>query len=273
MQFVNNWQQPIALGIDDTEAMLDLPDGHYRLTATNADNTAHEIIDADVVEGFALLGRGAEGTDAQEWPAGSTIYNSITAETLRGLVAMSGNGPPTQAPLQAGQAYLDLDEHALWIATGKGLAEHWQLFSGGNFSGFQSVMSSADGESLAVQHSSRRIEVEAGPDDEPSSVALMLPAWQATPAGFGIEVFPKGDQFLTVMLDLSAIFSTADAEVYGTDMDSATTISRDGLEISIMSDIPFGIQITRISPEGPGYAGQLELTLTYLIPRTDFTVE
>lgn len=85
MQFVNNWQRDIELAIGATSAAVDLPNGAYTLTL--AHDGAHEIVSAAVSGGVATLTRGQEGTAAQEWPAGSVIYCSITAATVTQIFA------------------------------------------------------------------------------------------------------------------------------------------------------------------------------------------
>ena len=87
MIFVNNYREPIELAWGATTAALSLPDGEYRLTLTNADGNAWEIVDATVASGTATLVRGLEGTAVQEWPAGSSIYCAVTAGQLNDLLA------------------------------------------------------------------------------------------------------------------------------------------------------------------------------------------
>lgn len=85
MDYVNNWSRPLTLAIGATTAVLDLPDGSYRLTCADAAGqlaTRWEYLDALVVGNNATLTRAREGTTAQDWPAGSLIYCSITAGTL-----------------------------------------------------------------------------------------------------------------------------------------------------------------------------------------------
>jgi hypothetical protein len=82
MNYINNWQRPFTLGAADTSAALDLPDGAYRLTLSDAARAAFEYVDAIVVSGAAQLTRALEGSAAQAWPAGSVIYCSVTAGVL-----------------------------------------------------------------------------------------------------------------------------------------------------------------------------------------------
>lgn len=83
--FVNNWRMALTLSAGATSLAVSLPDGLYRLTARDADASRFEIMLADVLGGTATLERGLEDTGNQEWPAGSLLYQSITAETLRAL--------------------------------------------------------------------------------------------------------------------------------------------------------------------------------------------
>lgn len=81
MNFINNWRRAIALPAGVTVLDLDLPDGNYRLTVADSDvpPARYEIVQAVVAGGVASLIRGQEGTDDQEWPAGSVIICAVTA--------------------------------------------------------------------------------------------------------------------------------------------------------------------------------------------------
>lgn len=88
MNFANNWIQGITLAPGATSAALDLPDGSYRLTLSDAAiATRWEIVDAVVATGVGTLTRAREGTTDQDWPAGSLIYGSITAGLLADIFA------------------------------------------------------------------------------------------------------------------------------------------------------------------------------------------
>ena len=86
--FINNWAQPLELAPGVTVLATGLPNGTYRLTFSDAVGqaaTRWEIAEAVVVSGSATLTRGLEGTDDQDWPAGSVMYISVTAGFLEGL--------------------------------------------------------------------------------------------------------------------------------------------------------------------------------------------
>ena len=87
MAYINNYREPIELEQGATTAALSLPDGEYRLTLTNADGNAWEIVDAVVASGSATLTRALEGTTSQAWPVGSSIYCAVTAGQLNDLLA------------------------------------------------------------------------------------------------------------------------------------------------------------------------------------------
>lgn len=89
LKFVNNYIEPIVLSISQTSAALNLPDGEYRLTIADSKSAATrwEIIGAIVTSGSAVLQRGLEDSSAQAWPAGSVIYNALTAGVLNQLMA------------------------------------------------------------------------------------------------------------------------------------------------------------------------------------------
>lgn len=86
MQFVNNWTATVELAGDATEMALPLADGNYVLTITDSERSQHEIIGAEIWDGTAYLDRGREGTTARAWPAGSVVYQSITAETMTSVM-------------------------------------------------------------------------------------------------------------------------------------------------------------------------------------------
>src|SRR5690554_3936751 len=92
MNFVNNWLRPIALTLEQSHTLLDLPDGEYRLTIADGASSATrwEIVGAVVEDGAATLTRGLEGTPVQEWTVGSVIYCAVTAETLERIEQTAG---------------------------------------------------------------------------------------------------------------------------------------------------------------------------------------
>lgn len=88
MKFVNNWRQQMALAQGAASAPLDLPDGEYVLVmsdAAGASATRWEYLRAVVAGGVGALERGQEGSDDQEWPAGSWVSCSLTAESVQAL--------------------------------------------------------------------------------------------------------------------------------------------------------------------------------------------
>lgn len=111
-KFINNYSEPVVLAAATNTVVLALPDGKYRLSIADAaqNATRWEILDADVVSGSAALTRALEGTSAQEWPAGSVIYNTITAGIMEML--MAGGGEPVEPDLPAGNEYINIITHA-----------------------------------------------------------------------------------------------------------------------------------------------------------------
>ncbi|MDG9928542.1 MULTISPECIES: hypothetical protein [unclassified Pseudomonas] len=93
-RFENYWEREIALSEYAEAASLDLPDGRYRLALRDAGRTRYEIVEAVVESGAAALGRGCEGTDQQDWPAGSFIYLTLTAEQITHMSGLSIPGYP-----------------------------------------------------------------------------------------------------------------------------------------------------------------------------------
>lgn len=111
-KFINNYSEPIVLTASASTATLALPDGKYRLSIADAaqNATRWEILDADVVSGSAALTRALEGTAAQQWPAGSVIYNTVTAGIMDML--MAGGGDPVEPDPPAENEYINVIKHA-----------------------------------------------------------------------------------------------------------------------------------------------------------------
>lgn len=87
MAYINNYLEPIELAQGATSVALDLPDGEYRLTLSDAARANWEIVDAVVTAGSATLVRAREGTADQSWPDGSVIYCAVTAGQFNDLLA------------------------------------------------------------------------------------------------------------------------------------------------------------------------------------------
>lgn len=122
MNYINNFNRPITLGAAATTAALDLPDGTFRLCISNAARTQLEVLDAAVIGGSATLTRGLEGTTAQAWPEGSSVYASVTAGMLAGfggggggaMIGVTDPAPELLAPL--GTVYVSTDTNSAWVA-------------------------------------------------------------------------------------------------------------------------------------------------------------
>lgn len=90
INFKNNWQTVLTEVLLADAGSLDvgLPQGRYRLTLADslAPDAERELVSAFVdAAGVATLVRGVEFSTAREWPVGSIIYGSITAEVLVGV--------------------------------------------------------------------------------------------------------------------------------------------------------------------------------------------
>lgn len=120
MNYVNNWLRAIDLEQGATSCPLDLPDGEYRLTLADAaaGATRWEIVDAVVAAGSATLTRAREGTADQDWPTGSVIYCSVTAEALEQMSA--GGGASTVQGRALMDAYFSLDNSTFAVPAGTG---------------------------------------------------------------------------------------------------------------------------------------------------------
>lgn len=128
MDYVNNWSRPLTLALGATTAVLDLPDGNYRLTCADGEGrsaTRWECIDAVVAGNAATLTRAREGTTPQEWPAGSVVYCAITAGGLADILAQLGGSGDT-AQYNSG-ATLDLSAGVpadfIWLSVPPGNAQ------------------------------------------------------------------------------------------------------------------------------------------------------
>lgn len=150
MPYVNNYREPIELSAGATATSLALADGDYLLTLSDASGTRWEIVAATVAAGAATLTRAQEATVAQEWGAGSVIYQSVTAGLLTelsvamaavaaltarvdaleaaagGSVLIEGEGAPTSSPPAAGAHYIDTLSGEHWLASGDDYVEQWQ---------------------------------------------------------------------------------------------------------------------------------------------------
>lgn len=120
MNYVNNWLREITLEQGATSCPLDLPDGEYRLTLADAaaGATRWEIVDAVVAAGSATLTRAREGTANQDWPTGSVIYCSVTAEALEQMSA--GGGASTVQGRALMDAYFSLANSTFAVPAGTG---------------------------------------------------------------------------------------------------------------------------------------------------------
>ncbi len=129
MAYINNYLEPIELAQGATSAALNLPDGSYRLTLSDAARSRWEIVDAVVTAGSAELVRAREGTTDQAWPGGSVIYCAVTAGQLNALVAqiadlqerveaLEGGSTPTNALTDEGGSPLT-DEAGQILTSGE----------------------------------------------------------------------------------------------------------------------------------------------------------
>lgn len=117
LKFVNNYIEPIVLSISQTSAALNLPDGEYRLTIADSKSAATrwEIIGAIVTSGSAVLQRGLEDSSAQAWPAGSVIYNALTAGVLNEI--MGALAPQSDVPVSEFLSFRRNADGSLTVST------------------------------------------------------------------------------------------------------------------------------------------------------------
>jgi len=224
MKFVNNWQRPITLAAGAATAALDLPDGTYRLTLSDAGRSRIEIIDAAVAAGVGALSRGLEGTADQEWPSGSVVYSTLTAGQVAILAAagndtLSGDEMPTQPPARVGQLYV-----APWVTfVGVGTAhpEQWRSIWGAAGPG-QYVEALPGGVSQSLPRTVRSVRVFS-PDAATGlhRATVVVPAWPVRPEGFEVEILATASCPITLSIDLTALLgglseTYVSVENYGT---------------------------------------------------------
>lgn len=202
INFANNWKSPIELSQGVTTALVDLPDGEYRITisdALGAEAARWEIIGATVVAGAAALERGLEGTSDQDWPEGSIAYIGITAGALqamqqatadaRGVAdealtmadealaaggGISDYGPPVTTPPRAGAVYCDLATFDIYIAGKADFPGDWA----GPFSvaGRAAYVEMRWPQSVTLPKSIGRVVAQRDfPEDGPGDFTLTLP--------------------------------------------------------------------------------------------------
>lgn len=126
MQFKNNFIAPVTLAQGADTLALALPDGEYRLTLTDEEQTRWEIVSAQLTGGDATLTRGQEGTADQLWPVGSRIYCSVTAGQMQQLFDAVQSLAARITALEAGpteSALTDASNQPLTDGSGNTLTE------------------------------------------------------------------------------------------------------------------------------------------------------
>lgn len=240
MRYVNNYREAIELAAGATNAALSLPDGEYRLTLTNAEGDRWEIVDATVAAGAATLVRAQEGTAAQDWPAGSTIYCAVTAEQLNNMGESGGGtsvseGAPTAAPPQAGALHVSTGIYSerAYAAVGTRGPEDWLPLSPLPVMNF--YVADQFNVTYGVERSAKEIGVYT-PFEQTGEfgITLQLPAWEASPLGFSILIEPGPSASVVTRLDFSEVVPSGWAftgEAY--DYSSGATLELDGSILSI----------------------------------------
>ena len=248
MKFVNNWQRPITLAAGAATAALDLPDGTYRLTLSDAGRSRIEIIDAVVAAGVGALSRGLEGTADQEWPAGSVIYSALTAGQVAILAAagndtLSGDEMPTQPPARVGQLYVT--PWATFVGVGTAHPEQWRSIWG--FVGpALYVEALPGGVSQSLPRAVRSVRV-ASPDDATGlhSATVVVPAWPVRPEGFEVEILATASCPITLSIDLTALLGgLSEAYVAVANYGTTAAFSRAGTVIECAASEPMRLRLS-----------------------------
>lgn len=209
MKHINNWQRPITLAAGAATAALDLPDGTYRLTLSDAGRSRIEIIDAVVAAGVGALSRGLEGTADQEWPAGSVVYSALTAGQVAILAAagndtLSGDDMPTQPPARVGQLYV-----APWgtfVGVGTAHPEQWRSIWGSAGDGHD-IQATPVGVTSPISRPTRHVLVTIQPPGASGlhRATVVAPAWPMRPEGFQIDILATASCPITLSIDLTAL--------------------------------------------------------------------
>lgn len=251
MKFVNNWQRPITLAAGAATAALDLPDGTYRLTLSDAGRSRIEIIDAVVAAGVGALSRGLEGTADQEWPAGSVIYSALTAGQVAILAAagndtLSGVEMPAQPPARVGQLYV-----APWgtfVGVGTAHPEQWQSIWGGVGAGHD-IQATPVGVTSPISRPTRHVLVMIQPPGASGlhRATVVAPAWPMHPEGFQIDILARADSPIALTLDLSAPLGGGgavymDVADYGT----GAAFSRSGALLECVASAPLKLRLENL---------------------------
>lgn len=146
-KFVNNWLHELIDALPAGETSLPLPGGAEAalglvdgdsvvLTVTGSmqplEQTAWEFILLERAAGVTTVTRGALGSTDQEWPSGSAIYASLTAEQMTEWHAAIADLQSRVAALEAGggggadQGYATSDAMVYADNTsGTGVTVHW----------------------------------------------------------------------------------------------------------------------------------------------------
>ncbi len=280
MNYVNNWSRPVTLAIGATALELDLPDGEYRLTLTDsaAEPTRWEIIDAVVTSGTATLARQQEGTLEQSWPAGSTIFNAVTAGTLiqmdsriaaieegGGAGAIIAGSPPgeTDMPTAVG-AFYSVPGMGLWVSNGTEFGSDWMVLSGLMRSGFI-YNSGFPGGSYSVAYPARNLRVEVdGPFSGTFPATLIMP-WTGQPYGLSIEILPREATAFALSLDFSLMGAQAYAAIENRGVVSASA-SAEGSIVTVTVGEACLLKLVSVLRDGEFF--DLEFQLEPITPST-----
>ncbi len=257
MKFVNNWQRPITLAAGAATAALDLPDGTYRLTLSDAGRSRIEIIDAVVAAGVGALSRGLEGTADQEWPAGSVIYSALTAGQVAILAAagndtLSGDEMPTQPPARVGQLYVA--PWATFVGVGTAHPEQWRSIWG-DAGERHYIQATPVGVWDPIIRPVRHVLVTIQPPGVSGlhRATMVAPAWPIQPDGFQIDILGRADSPIALTIDLSAPLGE-DGEVYMgvADYGTGAAFSRSGALLECVASVPLKLRLETLYLAGPG---------------------
>ncbi|SHM76442.1 hypothetical protein [Phytopseudomonas punonensis] len=244
MNFVNNWFQVVALPLGATTLALDLEDGDYQFTLTDdaAAATRWEIVTAEVLSGNATLVRGQEGTVAQSWPAGSVIYNSVTAGTLNtidsrlaalesgGTGAIVGDALPgaQDIPTAVGALYA-VPGTGVWVSMGTEHGSDWARLVGSYYQNAYQYPAGTPGTSFTAEYDQRNFGVSVSDAYIGAYPATLVMPWVGMPYGLEIHITPALADSIALSMDFTAMGEQAYVQIENSGVD--------GVELSVSGGI------------------------------------
>ena len=224
MNFINNWSRAVQLAAGATALDIDLENGSYVLTLTDNPDapTRWEIVEALVEGGAATLVRGREATVDQDWPAGSVIFNSVTAGTLNALVRAGGvivaEAPPgvSDIPPALGSRYI-VPGYGAWEALGVQHGTDWVRTAGAERPASFTFTAASPGYQFQIPYEARAGRVGLFGTFAGTYPGTLVAPWAGMPHGLSITIYTENADAFALSIDFSAMGELVDlsAENYG----------------------------------------------------------